>query len=171
MSGCVVTGVFCVGPNQGEKAFNRNPEASAMADLWQQIMDFLLQYSADPLTYGVIFFIYCLSVDTTILTPKVGEWKLGYFEYFLCPVSRFLNNRIILGSGGNFRAEQYRRSNLTLMRTLGTPGWVKFLESRTRIRAFGRQCFFLSFLRRVLWMITRDDMYCFICIYTMGGDR
>jgi membrane protein YqaA with SNARE-associated domain len=63
-----------------------------MADIWQQIMDFLFQYSADPLTYGIIFFIYCVLAAVILPLPV----ELGLFWN---PGTPFFIKALILGVG------------------------------------------------------------------------
>jgi membrane protein DedA with SNARE-associated domain len=61
-------------------------------DIWAEFMQFLNQYSADPVAYGFIFFIY--SVLATIILPLPVEIGL-----VLNPDTPFVFKALILGAG------------------------------------------------------------------------
>ncbi|MDH7508194.1 MAG: hypothetical protein QHH00_02195 [Methanomassiliicoccales archaeon] len=61
-------------------------------DIWTEFMHFLNQYSTDPFTYGLIFFIY--AVSAAIILPIPVEIGL-----ILNPETPFLLKALILGAG------------------------------------------------------------------------
>jgi hypothetical protein len=78
--------------NQLEKAFTWVLDDPGMADVLQELMDFLFQYSADPVLYGVIFFIY--GVLAAVILPIPVELGLIWN-----PGTPFIFKAIILGAG------------------------------------------------------------------------
>jgi len=63
-----------------------------MADFLQELMDFLFQYSADPVLYAIVFFIY--GILAAIILPIPVELGLIWN-----PGTPFLIKALILGAG------------------------------------------------------------------------
>jgi len=63
-----------------------------MADIWQDFIDFLEQFSADPVAYAILFYIYCIAA--AIILPIPVEIGL-----FLSPGTPFFIKALILGAG------------------------------------------------------------------------
>jgi hypothetical protein len=63
-----------------------------MSDIWQDLIDFLEQFSADPIAYAVLFYIYC--VAAAIILPIPVEVGL-----ILNPGTPFFIKAFILGAG------------------------------------------------------------------------
>jgi hypothetical protein len=61
-------------------------------DIWAEFMNFLNQYSADPIAYSVVFFIF--AVLATIILPIPVEIGL-----ILNPGTPFIFKALILGAG------------------------------------------------------------------------
>lgn len=63
-----------------------------MANIWDDLMNFLFQYSADPIMYAIIFFIYCVLAAVILPIPvEIGLiWNPG---------TPFIIKALILGAG------------------------------------------------------------------------
>ena len=63
-----------------------------MANIWEDLYHFLEQYSADPVAYAVLFYLYCIAA--TVILPIPVEIGL-----LLNPGTPFIIKALILGAG------------------------------------------------------------------------
>ena len=63
-----------------------------MVTIWDQLMDFLFQYSTDPVAYAIIFFVFCVLAAVILPLPvEIGLiWNPG---------TPFIIKALIMGAG------------------------------------------------------------------------